>query len=119
MKPYIVYIMSNKSRRLYTGITSDLSQRVYQHKHKTFRDSFTARYSFDMLVYFECHTRPTVAIRREKEIKGWRREKKLRLILARNPHWADLSAEWQEDESWQRMEGMMPRPVYKQLFREP
>jgi putative endonuclease len=119
MKTYYVYIISNKSRRLYVGITSDLARRVFQHKHKTFENSFTARYNFDMLVHFECHSRPTLAIMREKEIKGWRREKKLRLILASNPHWADLSAEWQGDESWQSMPGVMPPQVYRRRLREP
>jgi len=112
MTTYYVYIISNKSRRLYVGFTSDLPGRAYQHKTKTFKSSFTARYVFDMLVYYECFASPTAAIRRETEIKAWRREKKLRLILAVNPDWADLSKEWGQDESWQRMDGMLPSQVY-------
>lgn len=91
--------MSNKSRRLYTGITGDLIKRVFQHKNKTI-PGFAARYQFDMLVYCEEYSQVVNAIAREKEIKAWRREKKLRLILDDNPDWADLSAEWEEDMSW-------------------
>jgi putative endonuclease len=99
MKTYFVYIMSNKSRRLYIGITSKLQQRVFEHKNKLL-EGFTARYSFDMLVYCEEFSNVISAITREKELKGWRREKKLALILAENPDWADLSLEWEEDPSW-------------------
>jgi putative endonuclease len=70
MKTYFVYIMSNKSRRLYVGFSSDLSARVFKHKNKWFEDSFTARYSFDMLVYYEAYSNPRQAIAREKQIKG-------------------------------------------------
>ena len=114
MNTYYFYIMSNKSRRLYVGFTSDLPKRAHQHKTKTFKSAFTARYTFDMLVYYECYTDPTTAIKRETEVKAWRREKKLRLILAVNPDWVDLSKEWGQDESWLRMEGMMPSQVFKQ-----
>jgi len=99
MKRYFVYVMSNKSRRLYTGITSKLQKRVFEHKSKLI-DGFTSRYSFDMLVYYEEFTNVNCAISREKELKGWRRDKKLALILADNPDWADLSLEWEEDPSW-------------------
>ena len=99
MKQYCVYIMSNKSRRLYVGITSKLFGRVFDHKNKII-PGFTSRYKFDMLVYYEEYSQVMSAIAREKEIKGWRREKKLKLILADNPDWADLSAEWEEDPSW-------------------
>jgi len=100
MKTYFVYVMSNKSRRLYIGITSTLITRVLQHKNKSL-GGFTARYKFDMLVYYEEFSEVLEAIAREKELKGWVRDKKLRLILSENPHWADLSAEWEEDPSWQ------------------
>ena len=92
--------MSNKSRRLYVGITSQLDVRVFKHKNKWYEESFTARYRFNMPIYFEAFSDPSQAIDREKEIKGWRREKKLRLILSTNPDWVDLSAEWTEDEGW-------------------
>ena len=78
--------MSNKSRRLYTGITSRLVAKTLP--------GFTAHYKFDMLVYYEEYSNVISAIAREKEIKGWRRDKKLELILDDNPDWADLSAEW-------------------------
>lgn len=92
--------MSNKSRRLYIGITSTLMARVRQHKDKVM-PGFTARYNFDTLVHYEEFSHPLIAIKREKEIKGWLREKKLKLILESNPDWADLSREWEEDPSWQ------------------
>ncbi len=94
MKTYFVHMMSDKSRRLYTGITSLLEKIVFQHKCKMFDNSFTSRYNFDFLVHFERYSDPLDAIDREKEIKGWRREKKLRLVLSGNPDWADLSADW-------------------------
>jgi putative endonuclease len=100
MKTYWTYIMSNKSRRLYVGFTSDLPYRVFQHKNKLYPDSFTARYEFYMLVWCEPFESPISARMREIELKGWRREKKLRLILAQNPDWADLSREWEEDPGW-------------------
>jgi putative endonuclease len=99
MKSYVVYIMSNKSRRLYIGITSKLQKRVFEHKNKLI-EGFTSRYSFDMLVYYETFSRVHSAISREKELKGWLRKKKLGLILDQNPDWADLSLEWTEDPSW-------------------
>ena len=92
--------MSNKSRRLYTGFTDDLFRRVIEHKEKIFPSSFTAQYVYDMLVFYEEYSRVITAKMREKEIKGWRREKKLKLILAENPDWADLSLEWQENPGW-------------------
>ena len=79
MKQYFVYIMSNKSRRLYVGITSRFYKRVFQHKYKLL-PGFTSRYSFDMLVHYEEFSQVASAITREKEIKGGRREKKLKLI---------------------------------------
>ena len=84
--------------------------RVWKHKNGWYEDSFTARYNFDMLVYFELFARPGEALEREDEIKGWRREKKLRLILKANPDWADLSAEWKEEESWQAIPELSPGP---------
>ena len=89
--------MSDKSRRLYTEFTDDLFRRVIEHKEKIFPSSFTAQYVYDMLVFYEEYSRVITAKMREKEIKGWRREKKLKLILAENPDWADLSLEWQEN----------------------
>lgn len=101
--------MSNKSRRLYTGFTDDLFRRVIEHKEKIFPSSFTAQYVYDMLVFYEEYSRVITAKMREKEIKGWRREKKLKLILAENPDWADLSLEWQENPGWK----LVPEARYK------
>ena len=66
-----------------------------------------------MLVFFERFSNPYEAIDREKEIKGWRREKKLRLIQSMNPHWADLSLEWREEEGWKAL----PQAVHKPKLR--
>ena len=112
MKQYFVYIMSNKSRRLYVGITSRLFTRVFEHKNKVL-PGFTARYQFDILVYYEEYSEVVNAIAREKEIKGWRREKKLKLILADNPDWADLSAEWEESPAWKAISETELRPMLK------
>ena len=100
MKRYWAYIMSDKSRRLYVGFTSNLFTRVIQHKEKLYPDGFTARYQFDMLVWYEEFSHVISARMREVEIKGWWREKKLKLILAENPDWSDLSQEWQENPGW-------------------
>ena len=100
MKQFWVYMMSNKSRRLYTGLSSNIAARVTEHKLKLYPDGFTARYSFDMLVWYEEHADFISARKQEVEIKGWRREKKVALIEKENPDWADLSLEWGEDPGW-------------------
>ena len=94
---YYVYIMSNTSRTLYTGVTNDLKRRVYEHKNKLL-PGFTSRYNVSELVYFEETSDVHSALTREKEIKGWRRSKKTHLIESVNPKWVDLSAAWDEDE---------------------
>ena len=88
-----VYIMSNRSKTLYTGVTSDLVRRVYQHKQKLV-EGFTKKYNLTKLVYFEAGGDITSAIQREKQIKGWLRKRKIDLIESVNPEWDDLSAEW-------------------------
>ena len=99
MKKYYVYIMTSKTGTLYTGVTSDLRKRVYQHKHKLI-EGFTKKYGIVCLVYFEETTEINQAIYREKEIKGWRRSKKIDLIKSVNPTWSDLAQEWfSEDEA--------------------
>ena len=90
---YFVYIMANKGGVLYVGITNNLEARVYQHKNKLL-DGFTKRYNIDMLVYFEATTDVTAAIAREKQIKGWRRSKKIALIRSMNSDRRDLSKDW-------------------------
>lgn len=90
-RSYYVYILTNKYNTvLYTGMTSDLSQRVWTHKEK-FVKGFTSRYRINKLVYYELTTDVMSAIQREKQIKGWLRVKKKRLITKMNPKWKDLS----------------------------
>lgn len=89
-KSYFVYILSNRLRTvLYTGVTGNLSFRLEMHLAGR-GSAFVRRYSAYHLVYFESHNRPEEAIAREKQIKGWRREKKLQLILRQNPKMSDL-----------------------------
>ena len=99
MRDYYVYIISNGSRALYTGVTNDLERRVYEHKQKLF-PGFTAKYNMTRLVYFESSPDVEAAIAREKQIEGWFRAKKLALIESTNPQWADLSADWFTDWNW-------------------
>ena len=90
---YYVYIMTNKSRTLYTGVTNDLERRVYEHKKKLV-PGFTTKYNITRLVYFEVTQDVGAAIAREKQIKGWLRTKKIALIDSVNLGWADLSVDW-------------------------
>ncbi len=90
-----VYIVASKGKRLYVGVTTMLELRIRQHKAKVHPESFTSRYNIDQLVYFERFLRVTNAIAREKELKGWLRSRKIALIVAQNPDWRDLSAEWE------------------------
>ena len=95
MKTYVVYILTNASRRtLYTGVTSRIDLRTFQHKHKVL-NGFTAKYNVHRLVYFEQYSDPWSAIDREKEIKGWLRAKKIALIESANPRWDDLTGNWE------------------------
>ncbi len=93
VKQWYVYIMCNKTRTLYTGMTNDLYRRVYEHKHKLVED-FTSRYNITMPVYYEEYWDPSQAVAREKQIKGWLRSKKIALIESVNPDWHDLAANW-------------------------
>jgi len=94
-KTFYVYIMTNRPRShvLYTGITGNLLRRVFEHKTKII-PGFTSRYNLTRLAYYESFTCPDDAIDREEEIKGWRRNKKIRLIESLNPHWYDLAERW-------------------------
>ena len=89
---YFVYIMTNKSQTLYTGVTNNLLKRVYQHKNKLI-DGFTKKYNITILIYYETHEDLRAAIAREKQIKGWLRKKKIALIASMNPEWKDLYSE--------------------------
>lgn len=92
MKRYFVYILSSRSRRLYIGVTNDLERRVFEHKNK-FVEGFARKYNIDRLVYFEEFGDIREAITREKQLKGWLREKKIALIEGSNPSWRDLGQE--------------------------
>jgi len=94
---YCTYMMASRSRTLYVGVTGDLLKRVFQHKWKE-HEGFTARYNCDRLVWFERHQDVQRAIAREKELKGWRRARKIALIESANPTWADLSRDWYDCE---------------------
>ena len=87
---YCVYILANRSRGLYTGMGNNLERRMIEHREELV-PGFTSRYKIFRLVHFELFGDVRDAIAREKEIKGWRREKKIRLIERDNPAWADLA----------------------------
>jgi putative endonuclease len=92
-RQYYVYIMTNRSRTLYTGVTNNIKQRVHQHKNKLI-EGFTKKYNLTKLVYVETFRDVYSAIAREKTIKGWLRKKKIDLINGENPDWNDLSEDW-------------------------
>jgi putative endonuclease len=93
-RTYFVYLLASKSRRLYVGMTNNLERRLFEHKEKLI-DGFTKTNNIDRLVHFETTTDVRSAIEREKEIKKWRREKKIALIESTNPVWDDLSEVWE------------------------
>ena len=95
MKRYYAYIMTNKSRTLYTGITNNIERRVQEHKNKLV-PGFTSKYNITMLVYYEEFSDVRDAIAREKQKKGWLRQKKVALIESMNQEWKDLSDGWYE-----------------------
>ena len=90
---YYVYILASKSRVLYIGVTNDLAARILQHRSGEF-GGFTGDYKVHRLVYYEQHAWIQNAIAREKQLKRWRREKKVWLIERENPTWEDLAAGW-------------------------
>ncbi len=90
MRTHYVYILTNTSRTLYAGVTNDLARRVQEHCEGTAK-GYTSRYKIDSLVYYEPYADVREAIAREKEIKGWRRSKKIGLIEADNAIWEDLA----------------------------
>src|SRR3989454_5423886 len=93
MRTYYVYIMASRSRVLYTGVTNDLTRRVNEHK-RGLTDGFTTKYRITRLVYFEEFADVRDAIAREKEVKGWKRSRKITLVEGRNPTWEDLARDW-------------------------
>lgn len=94
---YWVYVMASKTGVLYVGVTNDLERRVVEHKLKR-GDGFTARYNVTRLVYCEEFRYIDQAIAREKELKGWRRSKKVALVESENAAWVDLAAAWYQPD---------------------
>jgi len=90
MKNFYVYIVSNAARILYIGVTNDLKRRMYEHKNKLI-SGFTKKYSLTKLVYYEITSDIRDAIYREKQLKGWLRITKIKLIEENNPGWDDLA----------------------------
>ena len=88
-QPAVYILASKRNGTLYTGVTSDLLARVWQHKNDAI-EGFTKKYSVDKLVYFEQHETMPLAIEREKQVKKWKRKWKLELIEEQNPTWKDL-----------------------------
>ncbi len=95
MKEMWVYIITNRSKTLYIGVTNDLERRMYEHREKII-PGFTSRYNIDRLVYYETCSDPLDAIRREKQLKSWSRSKKIELIEKDNPAWHNFAVEWME-----------------------
>jgi putative endonuclease len=98
MRKYYIYIMNSPTGTIYVGMTNDLPRRVYEHKHKLI-EGFTKKYNISRLAYFEETPDVYAAINREKEIKGWRRSKKIELIKSMNPKWEDLAADWFDEDN--------------------
>ena len=94
---YFAYIVASRSHTLYIGVTSNLQKRIFEHKWKE-HEGFTERYNCDRLVWFEGHQEVALAIAREKQLRGWRRDKKIALIEKANPAWIDLSKDWYDVE---------------------
>jgi putative endonuclease len=94
-RQYWVYILSSVSGVLYIGVTNDIERRVWEHRQKTV-PGFSAKYNTTRLVHSEEFGYINDAIAREKQLKGWRREKKVALINEENPRWVDLAEEWFE-----------------------
>ena len=95
---YYVYILASENNRtLYIGVTNDIVRRISEHKSEAI-DGFTKTYHVHKLVYLESCNDAYAAISREKQLKGWRREKKVALIVKDNPFWKDLSVDFTEEE---------------------
>ncbi len=97
-KTYYVYIMASKNRAIYIGMGSDLHHRTWEHKTEA-KEGFSKKYKTKRLVYFESFEDVRDAINREKQLKGWRRSRKVALIESKNPKWSDLSRDWFQSSS--------------------
>jgi putative endonuclease len=97
-----VYILANRKRGApYTGVTSNMMQRIYQHREETF-DGYSKRVGAKLLVWFEQHGTMETAIIREKRIKNWNRQWRINLIEAENPDWKDLAIDWGFPPLWSK-----------------
>ena len=92
-KSYYIYILTNKSNTLYIGLTNNLRKRLWEHKNKLV-EGFSKKYSLDTLIYFEEYQNISQVIVREKQIKGWLRKKKIKLIKTINPNFEDLGVKF-------------------------
>ena len=90
MQYYVYILATNDNKVIYTGVTNNMLRRVYEHKNSFDPKSFTSRYHINKLVYYECTTDINAAIAREKQIKGWSRKHKNKLIESKNPKWNEL-----------------------------
>ncbi len=95
MKSFNVYIMASKTGTLYIGMTNSIKIRVYQHKHHIIK-GFTDKYNIERLLYFETFHDTQSAVKREKQLKSWSRQKKINLIDSKNPAWNDLAEDWSQ-----------------------
>ena len=93
MQYYVYILATNDNKVIYTGVTNDLRRRVYEHKNSLDKRSFTSRYHVNKLVYYEHTSDVKAAIEREKQIKGWNRKHKNKLIESKNPEWKELYSE--------------------------
>ena len=109
IRTYCVYILASRSRNLYTGVTGNLEHRMVEHRQGLV-PGFTTRYRIFRLVYFEFFSDIRAAIAREKEIKAWRREKKIWLIKRNNPTWADLGEEIPHHYQTMQLPKQIPHP---------
>jgi len=110
-RSYYVYLLASRSRNLYTGVTNSLERRMIEHREGLV-PGFTSKYKIFRLVHFEAFPDVRAAISREKEIKGWRRQKKIWLIQKTNPRWEDLAADFfaQRQRETQKYASVNPCP---------
>ena len=90
MQYYVYILATNDNSVIYTGVTKNLPKRIYEHRNSLDPKSFTSRYHISKLVYYECTNDVTAAIEREKQIKGWNRNRKNKLVESKNPRWEEL-----------------------------
>ena len=113
---FFVYIMSSKSRVIYTGMTNDLVGRVRDHKLMKVK-GFTQKYKVTRLVYFEPWKYSQNCINREKEVKAWTRAKRIALLESMNPTWEDLAADWFDTEMNPLVEVLVERGITRRDYR--